>query len=271
MKQSIKEKIFIIIFESDTPAGKQFDLALIVLILLSLLTVVLETVASIRDLFGPTIQILEWIFTGLFTIELLFRIYSFPKNWKYLFSFFGIVDLLSVLPTYFSLFIPGTQYMLMIRILRTLRIFRILKLMNYLGEANHLALALKASRPKITVFLFWLSSLVVLLGSLMYMVEGEENGFSSIPKGVYWAIVTLTTVGYGDISPQTSLGQFLASIVMILGYAIIAVPTGIVSSELTKLPNKNWNEPGSVCPSCNTEGQYPKANFCRECGGKLID
>ena len=267
----MRRKLFIVIFESDTKAGRLFDLSLIAAILISLAVVALETVSSIRIAYGAYIYALEWFFTGIFTLELLLRIYSFPHTWRYLFSFFGIVDLLSILPTYLSLFIPGTQYMLVIRILRTLRIFRILKLMNYMGEANQLKTALKASKPKIIVFLFWVSSLVVLLGSLMYMIEGAENGFTSIPKGVYWAIVTLTTVGYGDISPQTPLGQFFASLIMIMGYAIIAVPTGIVTSELTRIPSTQKVEPGACCPKCHTEGQYYQAKYCRECGAKLID
>ena len=270
MQKSLKEKLFVIIFESDTKGGRRFDLVLIAVILFSIALILLESVEGIDQQYHGLIETCEWIVTGLFTVEFLLRLYCYPKPLRYMFSFFGIVDLLSILPSYLSLFFPVAQYMMVIRVLRALRIFRILKLVNYVGESRHLLIALRASKPKIIVFLFWVTCLTVILGSIMFVIEGPENGFTSIPKGIYWAIVTLTTVGYGDLAPHTPLGQFLASMVMIMGYAIIAVPTGIVSSELSRLPKlKNTMEPGDVCPSCCTEGQYPGAKFCRECGHKL--
>ena len=265
-KTSFRTKIHTIIFEADTPGGKLFDLVLILAILLSVIAVMLDSVASIRYEYGKELYTLEWFFTILFSIEYLLRIISIGRPLKYAFSFYGIVDLLAILPTYLSILIPGSQYFLVIRILRVLRIFRILKFVQYIGEAKMLRQALKASRRKIIVFLFTVLTIVVILGSLMYIIEGEKNGFVNIPESIYWAIVTLTTVGYGDISPQTGLGKMLATVIMILGYGIIAVPTGIVTSEMTFQRNKVSTQ---ACPECSTEGHDPDALFCKVCGSKL--
>ena len=257
-----------IIYEADTPAGKLFDITLIVCIITSIVAVMLESVESIAQTYGPLLRAMEWFFTLLFTAEYVLRLACVLRPSKYALSFFGIVDLIAVLPTYLSILAPDTRFFLVIRILRLLRIFRVLKLARYLSESTVLIHALKASRVKIVVFMYTVLTLVVIIGSTMYVVEGSDHGFTSIPRSVYWSIVTLTTVGYGDISPQTSLGQFLASIVMILGYAIIAVPTGIVTSELTRL---NIHDPISTqsCPSCSLEGHDADAKHCKYCGTLL--
>lgn len=257
-----------IIFEADTPAGKAFDIALILGILLSVLAVMMESVTSIRNAFGFHLYIIEWIFTTLFTIEYVLRLLCVGKPLRYARSFFGIIDLLAVIPTYVSLFLPGSHYLMVIRILRVLRAFRILKLAHHLGEAKLLMEALKASRTKITVFVFTVMTIVVIVGSIMYIVEGEENGFSSIPRSIYWAIVTLTTVGYGDISPKTNLGQTIASLVMIMGYAIIAVPTGIVTAEISQQTFKQ-KVSTQACPQCSLEGHDSDASHCKFCGARL--
>jgi len=256
-----------VIFESDTPEGKAFDFALIAAILLSLLVVVLESVSWIRSAYGPVLRAAEWFFTILFTVEYIFRLVTVGIPIRYATSFFGLIDLAAVAPTYLSLFLPGAHYLLAVRVVRLLRIFRILKLATYLREAEVLMRALQASRRKIIVFLFAVLTLVTVLGSLMYLVEGEEHGFNNIPVSIYWAVVTLTTVGYGDIAPQTALGKVLASFVMIMGYAIIAVPTGIVTAELTR----NLPRPvsGQCCPQCSAEGHDSDAVFCRRCGAHL--
>lgn len=256
-----------VIFEADTKAGQLFDVILIISICTSVATVMLDTVQSIHCSYGYLLYAVEWFFTILFTIEYLFRLLSVGSPWRYATSFFGIVDLLAILPTYFSLFFPGTQYLIVIRVLRVLRIFRVLKLMQYLTEASLIIKALKASRRKITVFLFTVFTLVIVLGSLMYLIEGAENGFTSIPRSIYWAIVTLTTVGYGDISPATPIGQTLASLIMILGYGIIAVPTGIVTVELSRIQPVSTST--QVCPSCYSEGHDNDAIYCKYCGGKM--
>ncbi|MCB1043766.1 MAG: ion transporter [Acidobacteria bacterium] len=263
----LKEELHQIIFEADTPAGKWFDTILIGTILASVLVVMLDSVQPFTSQYGPLLDQLEWAFTILFTIEYVFRLYCVRKPLRYAASFFGVVDLLAILPTYLSLFIPGTKYLTVIRVLRVLRVFRVFKLVTYLQEAHQLRAALHASRRKITVFLFSVAVLVVVLGSLMYVVEGERNGFSSIPLSIYWAVVTLTTVGYGDIAPNTPLGQALAAIVMVLGYGIIAVPTGIVTAELTRLPPVD--ETTQACPSCACEIHARDALFCRRCGARL--
>ena len=265
---SLRSKIHDIIFEADTPTGKAFDIALIFSILASVLVVMLDSVEPLSEAYHYQFYVLEWTFTILFTIEYLLRLYSVVKPLRYARSFFGIVDLLSILPTYLSLLIPGTQYLLVIRTLRTIRIWRILKLAKYLHELEIIALALKASMRKIAVFLLVVLSLVVILGSLMYMIETKEAGFTSIPKSIYWAIVTLTTVGYGDISPQSELGQFLASIAMILGYAIIAVPTGIVTVELASVKGSSQLTT-QTCRHCSREGHDKDAVFCKYCGEDL--
>ena len=261
-----RTKLHEIIFEADTPAGKFFDLLLILSILLSVLAVMLDSITPIREAYGKWLLAVEWGFTLLFTIEYVLRLSCVGRPLKYAVSFYGIVDLLSILPTYLSLLLPGSRYLLVIRILRVLRIFRILKLTIYVSEANILVRSLKASRRKIAIFLYSVLTLVVIIGSLMYLVEGEANGFTSIPRSIYWAIVTLTTVGYGDISPQTDLGQFLASGVMILGYSIIAVPTGIVSAEMSRTVRSVSTQ---SCPVCSAEGHDQDAAYCKFCGEKL--
>ena len=259
-----RTKLHEVIFEADTPAGRIFDLSLIIIILLSVLAVMLDSVHHINERFGSQLLMLEWIFTILFTVEYILRLSTVRKPLGYVKSFFGIVDLLSFLPTYFSLLIPGSQYFLVIRLLRVLRIFRVLKLVQYLREARMLGRAFRESGRKIAVFLFTVLTLVVILGSIMYVIEGEENGFTSIPTSIYWAIVTLTTVGYGDISPQTNLGQTLAAMIMILGYSIIAVPTGIVTVELTKSYKEKTNT--QACPECAAEGHDDDAKYCKYSG-----
>ncbi len=265
--EKIKQKIHEVIFEADTKVGKIFDIILMVSIIISVIVVMLDSVKSISIKYGELFYFIEWIFTVLFTLEYLLRIYSVGKPFKYIFSFFGVVDFLAIIPTYLGLLFPGTRYFSVVRILRVLRIFRVLKFVQYLGEANSLMLALRASRRKITIFIFTVLTLVVILGSLMYIIEGEKHGFTSIPRSIYWAIVTLTTVGYGDISPQTNLGQALAAFIMILGYGIIAVPTGIVTSEMSKTGNKAIST--QVCTECSKEGHDIDADYCKYCGAKI--
>jgi voltage-gated potassium channel len=262
-----RESMRVIIFEADTPAGKLFDVLLIVSILLSVGAVMLDTVEAVQTRYGVWLLTLEWFFTILFTIEYALRLACAPRPLGYARSFFGVVDLLAILPTYASLLLPGSHYLLVIRILRVLRVFRVLKLVQYVGEANVLATALRASRHKILVFLLAILALVVILGSLMYLIEGREHGFSSIPKSIYWAVVTLTTVGYGDVSPQTPLGQGLALLVMIAGYSIIAVPTGIVSVELGQAVRRAT--PGRTCGTCAATGHAADALYCKQCGAPL--
>lgn len=267
--RSWRDRLFEIIFEADTPAGKWFDIALIAVILLSVLTVMLDSVASIRANHGSWLLALEWFFTILFTIEYILRLLCVGRPLRYAVSFFGIVDLMAILPTYLSLLVFGTRYLAVVRILRVLRIFRILKLGHHTKEAGVLKSALYASRRKILVFFSVVLTLVVIIGSLMYVIEGTTNsGFTSIPQGVYWAIVTLTTVGYGDISPQTPLGQFLASLVMILGYSIIAVPTGIVTVQWSQASARKQSNT-QACPNCSAEGHDNDARYCKFCGAKL--
>lgn len=258
-----------IIFEADTPLGKTFDVVLLVMILASVAAVMLESVASIREHYGSELYIAEWVFTILFTIEYVLRLASVKKPLSYAKSMFGIVDLLAILPTYLSVLLPGAQSLLVIRSLRLLRVFRILKLGRYVDESHVLLTALRASRQKIIVFLTAVVTLVLLVGAAMYLIEGAESGFTSIPQSVYWAIVTMTTVGYGDIAPQSVVGKILASIVMILGYGIIAVPTGIVTAELTKVKPTRDLMNTQCCPSCAAEGHDKNATFCKFCGHKL--
>ena len=264
----LRRRLHEIIFEADTPAGKAFDEVLIVSIVLSVIVVMLDSVASVSARYGETIVALEWGFTFLFTVEYVLRLYAVRLPRRYAQSFFGVVDLLAVVPTYVSLVLPGSQYLLVIRVLRLLRIFRVLKLAQYLGEANLLLSALRASRRKIAVFLFAVLTIVVICGSVMYVIEGGDNGFTSIPRSVYWAIVTLTTVGYGDISPHTELGQAVAAVIMILGYGIIVVPTGIVTSEL---PHGVSRGPVSThaCPSCGCDGHVSDPTYCYSCGARM--
>ena len=262
-----RQILFEIIFEAETPAGKWFDIVLIICISLSVLTVMLDSVRSIRAESGRFLYAAEWFFTILFTIEYILRLLCVRKPARYAASFFGIVDLLAILPTYTSLFFFASRHLSVIRVLRVLRIFRVLKLGHHTKEAAMLKKALYASRRKILVFLFVVLTLVIIIGSVIYIIEGEENGFTSIPRSVYWAVVTLTTVGYGDISPNTGPGQFLAALVMILGYSIIAVPTGIVTVELSQAySDKSTSQ---ACPNCSAEGHDRNAEYCKFCGAKL--
>ncbi|HET8732710.1 MAG TPA: ion transporter [Anaeromyxobacteraceae bacterium] len=254
-----------IVFGHHTPAGKAYDVALIAAILASVSVVMLETVTEIQLRFGGALRAAEWFFTILFTVEYAVRLWCTRQPLRYAGSFFGIVDLLSILPTYLSIALPGAQALLTVRALRLLRVFRVLKLGQYTSEASHLGHALARSRQKITVFLAVVATLVLVLGSLMYLVEGPSNGFTSIPRSVYWAIVTLTTVGYGDITPHTVAGQVLASVVMILGYGIIAVPTGIVTVEMGRAPV----EGGRACRRCGLERHDVDARHCKRCGEPL--
>ncbi|MBE9536341.1 MAG: ion transporter [Proteobacteria bacterium] len=262
-------KLHEIIFEADTPAGNAFDILLIVSILLSVAVVMLDSVRSIRVDYIDQLHVLEWFFTVLFTIEYVLRLISVARPMRYATSFFGVVDLLAILPTYLALLFPATHYLVVIRILRVLRIFRILKLAHHLKEASVLMEGLRESRSKITVFLFAVFTLVVICGSLMYVIEGEENGFTSIPRSIYWAVVTLTTVGYGDISPQTNIGQTLASLIMVMGYGIIAVPTGIVTVGLTRASRNVQPVSTQACPVCSGEGHDSNAKFCKFCGSPM--
>ncbi len=255
-----------VIYEADTRAGKAFDVVLLILILLSVLAVMLETVESLDLKYHKTFFTTEWIITGLFTIEYLARIFTVRKPRHYILSFFGIVDLLSILPTYIGLFIPGAHSIMMIRALRLVRVFRIFKLARYTRAGKHIALALKHSRPKIIVFLISVLTIVSIIGSAMYLIEGRTNGFTSIPQSIYWAIVTLTTVGYGDISPVTPLGKFLAVIVMLLGYGMIAVPTGLVTAELVSKNKDDDHHNTQACLSCGREGHADDAEYCKYCG-----
>lgn len=262
-----RRRLHEIIFEADTPAGKAFDVLLIVSILASVAAVMLDSIATVRSTYGTLLSAAEWTFTLLFTLEYLLRLACVGRPLRYARSFYGWVDLLAILPTYLSLLLPGSHYLLVIRILRILRIFRVFKLVQYLDEASQLLQALRASARKIAVFLFAVLTLVIIFGSLMYLIEGEESGFSSIPRSVYWTIVTLTTVGYGDISPQTGLGQSLASLIMICGYGIIAVPTGIVSVEMTRTLGRKVST--QACPECGAEGHDTDASYCKFCSSRL--
>jgi len=262
-----RKKFFEVIFEADTFAGKLFDVVLIINIIASVIVVMLLSVGSTRAKHGDLLIAIEWGFTVLFTIEYILRLVCVNRPLRYAFSFFGFVDLLSILPTYLRVVLPASRSLAVIRLLRILRIFRVLKFGRCLGEANMLLDALIASRRKIFVFMFTVLTLVTIIGSLIYVIEGAENGFTSIPRSVYWAIVTLTTVGYGDISPQTPLGQLLASCVMIMGYAIIAVPTGIITVEMSKYEKNKITS--QVCPECTQEGHDHDATHCKFCGARL--
>jgi voltage-gated potassium channel len=267
---TLKKRLYQIIFKADTLGGKLFDIILIISIVSSVCIVMLLSVGSMRNKFGTLLYTFEWFFTILFTIEYITRLYSSPSTWKYVKSFYGLVDLLAIIPTFLDFLWPGTHYLLVIRVLRVLRIFRIMKLATYLGEANMLLLALRNSRRKVIVFFLTVLTLVVILGSLMYLIEGESHGFTSIPKSVYWAIVTLTTVGYGDISPKTEVGQALASFIMILGYSILAVPTGIVTVELGQAMEKERKKGiPSSCVNCNETDHDRDAQYCKRCGYQL--
>jgi len=263
-----RKKLYEVIFKADTPAGRAFDVVLIICILASVGVVMLDSIRSVHDHYQPLLYGLEWFFTILFTIEYLLRLYCVPSKPKYAFSFFGIVDLLAIMPTYLGLFVRGLSSLRVIRILRVLRIFRIFKLGNHTRQADILGQALYASRQKIIVFLCFVLTLVVVIGALMYSIEGtlDDTGFTSIPISIYWAVVTLTTVGYGDISPQTPAGQVLAALVMLLGYSIIAVPTGIVTAQIAQKPKRTAN---ISCSNCKTQNHDADAVYCKKCGQAL--
>jgi voltage-gated potassium channel len=268
MSGRFKEECRRIIFQSTRWDEKAFDIALIIMILISVSLVMIESIPTLAPETQRLLYISEWVITIIFTIEYVLRLYVSQSPKRYSRSFFGVVDLLAILPSYIDLLLPGAHYLMLLRVLRVLRIFRVLKLAKYVGEANMLIRAMRASLRKIAVFIFAVVNLVLILGSLMYLIEGAENGFTSIPKSVYWAIVTLTTVGYGDISPQTPLGQFVASIIMITGYGIIAVPTAIVTAEMTQ-PKPVEVDADPTCPACGWENHDKDATYCKVCGDKL--
>ena len=263
----VQARQYIVIFGTETFWGKTFDLILLAAILLSVIAVMLESVSDIQAEYGLALDIIEWVLTSLFTIEYVLRIMVARRPKKYIFSFFGIIDLLSILPNYIGIIIPGAEGFLAIRSIRLLRIFRILKLVRFVGEAQMLGKALIASRHKITVFMGSVVTLVVILGTIMYVIEGGLNGFTSIPRSIYWAIITLTTVGYGDIVPVTPLGQFIASAIMILGYSIIAIPTGIITAEIVSDKQRGDSR---VCPLCGDAKHDKTAVFCKSCGAELL-
>lgn len=267
--KSWRERAYIIIFFTNTPAGKRFDTWLLGVIMASLVVVMLDSVASIREQYGALFTGLEWLFTGIFAVEYIVRIYSHPEPRKYIFSFYGAIDLFSVLPAFLALLFADAQYLLIVRVIRMLRIFRVLKLTPYLSQANFLLVALRGSQQKIVVFLLSVSTMVVVYGALMYVIEGPDNGFTSIPMSIYWAVVTLTTVGFGDIVPHTPLGKAVATLVMITGYSIIAVPTGIFTAELANAMRQDSLQ--HPCPSCDKPSHEPNAAFCSRCGSQLFD
>lgn len=267
----LRLKLHVIIFGTDTKKGKLFDVVLLYAILFSIIIVMLESVKEINDKYQTILNTLEWISTIFFTIEYFFRLFCSYKPRKYAFSFLGIIDLISIIPTYLTIFTPGAQFLVVIRSVRLLRVFRVFKMSSYMGEANTLGQALISSRRKITVFLGVVLSIVVISGTMMYVIEGPENGFKSIPLSIYWAVVTLTTVGYGDIAPHTIIGQTFSVILMLLGYAIIAVPTGIVTSEMTNKMSKKIEEQTAklLCVNCRKTDHETDAIFCKFCGKKL--
>ena len=265
---SFKAALYEIIFEADTRAGKIFDIVLLSCIVMSVAIVMIESIHSVHEAYGQTLRTIEWFFTIIFTLEYFARLWTVPHKRKYVFSFFGIIDLLSILPTYLAIFFGGAQSLMVIRSLRLLRIFRVFKLSRYIGESQYLIRAMRSSQHKIIVFLLTVLTSVMIFGTLMYLVEGPAHGFTSIPKSIYWAIVTMTTVGYGDIAPQTAIGQTLASIIMIMGYGIIAVPTGIVSAEMVQMKSREKIST-QVCPHCLKEGHDTDAKYCKYCGGEM--
>ena len=272
---NLKSKLHTIIYEADTPMGKLFDVVLLILILVSVILVMLESVTSIDTHYHDLLYFGEWVITIFFTVEYILRIITVKKASNYIFSFYGIIDFLSTIPLYLSFILAGSNALLAVRALRLLRVFRILKITRYMGEANKLNKALRDSKPKILVFLFAVLILSIIAGTIMYLVEGEQSGFVSIPVSVYWCIVTLTTVGFGDIAPVTPLGQFIAAIIMIMGYGIIAVPTGIVSAEYASKTTHTEDDPEYIhgntqsCQNCNENNHNDNAEFCHKCGSTL--
>jgi voltage-gated potassium channel len=260
---SLRKKLYRIIFLTDTKAGKSFDIVLLVIILLNVFAVMLESVSDIYRLYGNSLRIFEYVVTGIFAIEYILRVWTSNKSWKYIFSFYGLVDLFSILPTLFEIIFVGSHSLAIIRALRLLRLFRVFKLNRYMSQGNMIIRALKDSWAKISVFLFGVIMVILVVGTIMYLVEGPKNGFESIPRSIYWTIVTITTVGFGDITPQTTFGQFLASITMIIGYAIIAVPTGIVTVEMGRQRQRN-----TICHKCHV-ANLDDAKYCMNCGNAL--
>lgn len=267
-KAAWRRRLHEIIYEADTPQGKLFDVVLLILIVLSVIFVMIESIQGMDDRIYDYLYIGEWIITIFFSIEYVLRIISVRKPFRYIFSFYGIIDFFSTIPLYLSFILAGSNYLLTVRALRLLRVFRILKITRYIGEANRLRNALNNSKAKILVFLFAVLIIAIIAGTVMYLVEGEENGFTSIPRSIYWCIVTLTTVGFGDIAPATPLGQLIAAFIMILGYGIIAVPTGIVTAEYNKSDNY-VHVNTQTCPNCNAEKHRDDAKFCYNCGEEL--
>lgn len=267
----LRQHLYRIIFQVDTAAGRRFDKILLLTILASLVVVMLDSVAPVREQYSAQLTLLEWVFTALFAIEYLTRLYCAPKPLRYAFSFYGLIDLLAVLPGILALIFADAQYLIIVRVIRMLRVFRVLKLTQYLTQANFLLVALRGSRQKIIVFLLSVSTLVTVFGTLMYVIEGPGHGFTSIPTSIYWAVVTLTTVGFGDITPKTPLGQGLASLIMITGYSIIAVPTGIFTAELANAM-RGGSDAGLQhhCPSCDKPSHEAGASFCSRCGNPLF-
>ncbi|MCJ2377245.1 ion transporter [Vibrio sp. ZSDZ34] len=268
-KQTLRHDLYVVIFGTYTRAGRAFDIALIVAILLSLTVLIVHSIPSVSEQWGRQLDILEYIFTGIFTIEYMIRLYCSPKPKAYAKSFYGVVDLLSILPTYLALIFPSASFMGVIRLLRVMRIFRVLKLVRYLQDSNILLRSLLMSRRKILVFFSTVAVLVTIFGALIFVIEGPENGFTSIPQSIYWAIVTITTVGYGDLVPSTPLGKGIASITMLLGYSILAVPTGIITAELSQEMNTHRNL--VKCPNCSRSGHETEALFCKHCGSELAE
>ncbi len=263
-----RERLYVIIFFTNTSAGRRFDTWLLVIIFASLVVVLLDSVASYREHYGALMAGLEWGFTAIFAIEYLLRIYCHPEPRKYIFSFYGAIDLLSVLPAFIALVLPDSQYLIVVRAIRMLRVFRVLALTHYLSQATFLLVALRGSKQKIVVFLLSVTTMVLIFGTLMYVIEGPANGFTSIPMSIYWAVVTITTVGFGDIVPQTALGKAVAALTMITGYSIIAVPTGIFTAELATAMRSDSLQ--HRCPTCEKLSHEPNAAFCSRCGTQLF-
>lgn len=263
-----REQLYVVIFQTDTPAGRRFDTSLLLIILASIVIVMLDSIDSIHQNYADLLAYIEWGFTIIFATEYILRLYCSPKPLRYAFSFYGLVDLLAIVPGILALYYSDAQYLLIIRVIRMLRIFRVLKLSPYLKQAHYLLDALRGSKQKILVFLLGVCTLVTVFGTLMYVIEGPEHGFTSIPKSIYWAIVTLTTVGYGDIVPTTALGQVISALVMITGYSIIAVPTGIFTAELATAMRGNQQQ--HDCPVCAKNSHEPEASFCSRCGNALF-
>lgn len=268
-RKPLKHHLYVIIFGTHTPAGRAFDISLIVAILASLLVLILESIPNVMTEWSQQLRYIEYTFTALFTVEYLLRLYCSPKPKSYATSFYGVVDLLAILPTYLAIIFPGASFMGVVRLLRVMRIFRILKLVRYLQDSNILLRSLLMARRKILIFFSTVGILVVIFGALIFVIEGPENGFTSIPHSIYWAIVTITTVGYGDMIPQTALGKAIASLTMLLGYSILAVPTGIITAELSN--EMNSHKELVKCPNCNRAGHDSDAMYCKHCASELAD